>query len=148
LRSSRDINGNAPSNANEYITVYSKNKLCLNNVYHPKLVIEYKNQSKIKNTGRTNIKGYLLIQVQFKVSGEWVVANDTINETSSRTINREGQFGLDTVFNGIVNTRDLDEYGDGTYRVYAAFRDPDGDVLVCDDESLLEAWYEFEIDTS
>jgi len=35
--------------------------------------------------------------------------------------------------------------GEVPYRVYAAFRDPDGDVLVCDDEPLLEAWYEFEV---
>jgi len=40
----------------------------------------------------------------------------------------------------------LDLYhGSGTYRVYAAFRDPDGDVLVCDDDSLLEATYEFTV---
>ena len=32
--------------------------------------------------------------------------------------------------------------------IWATFRDPDGDVLICDDESLLEAWYEFEVDTS
>jgi len=55
---------------------------------------------------------------------------------------------LDTIFNGLVNTSNLSEFGDGTYRVYAAFRDPDGDVLVCDDETVLEAWYEFEVDTS
>jgi len=54
---------------------------------------------------------------------------------------------LDIIFNGLVSTDDL-THGDGTYRVYAAFRDPDGDVLVCDDESLLEAWWEFEVDTS
>jgi len=33
----------------------------------------------------------------------------------------------------------------GTYRVYVAFRDPDGNVLVCDDDSLMEATYEFTI---
>ena len=31
----------------------------------PKLVIEYRNQSKINNTGSTNISGYLLMQVQY-----------------------------------------------------------------------------------
>ncbi len=54
---------------------------------------------------------------------------------------------LDIIFNGLVSTDDL-THGDGTYRVYAAFRDPDGDVLICDDETVLEAWYEFEVDTS
>ena len=39
-------------------------------------------------------------------------------------------------------------FGDGTYRVYTAFRDPDGDVLLCNDESLLEETYEFTITTS
>ena len=53
---------------------------------------------------------------------------------------------LDIIFNGLVITSDH-THGDGTYRVYATFRDPDGDALVCDDESLLEAWYEFEVDT-
>jgi hypothetical protein len=28
-------------------------------------------------------------------------------------------------------------------KVMQIFRDPDGDILVCDDDSLLEAWYEF-----
>jgi hypothetical protein len=45
---------------------------------------------------------------------------------------------------GLVNTNDL-SHGSGTYRVYAAFRDPYGDVLVCDDGSLLEASYEFTV---
>ena len=103
-------------------------------------------QSKIKNTGSTNFSGYLLIQVQFynETSEGWVVADDTINETFTRTINAGSQFGLDTVFNGNVNTSSLiASFGNGTYRVYACFRDPDGDVLVCDDETLMEDSYEF-----
>ena len=56
-----------------------------------------------------------------------------------------GQLGLDTVFNGLVNTNDL-SHGNGAYCVYAAFRDPEGDVLICDDDSLFEASYEFTID--
>jgi len=104
-------------------------------------------QSKIVNSGSTNFSGYLLIQVQYNNSGTWVVDNDTINETTPRTINVGEQLALDLIFNGEVSTNDLSN-GDGTYRVYATFRDPDGDALVCDDESLLEAWYEFEVDTS
>jgi hypothetical protein len=106
------------------------------------------NQSKIKNTGSTNIKGYLLIQVQYykTTNSTWIVADDTINETTPRTINSDGQFGLDTVFNGNVNTTYLiNNFGTGTYRIYAAFRDPDGDVLVCDDETLLEVSYQFTV---
>jgi hypothetical protein len=52
--------------------------------------------------------------------------------------------GLDTVFNGLVSTGDLSN-GNGTYRVYAAFCSPGGSVLVTDDEIVLAAWYEFEV---
>jgi hypothetical protein len=92
------------------------------------------------------------VQVQFynTTLETWVLANDTINETTMRTINSSDVLALDTIFNGLVNTSSdlLSSFGDGTYRVYAAFRDPEGDVLVCDDESLLEASYEFTITTS
>jgi len=105
-------------------------------------------QSKIKNTGSTNISGYLLMQVQYyNATQGWVVDNDTINETNPRTVAAGDQLALDLIFNGNVTTSDLVN-GDGTYRVYAAFRDEEGDVLVCDDESLLEAWYQFTVDTS
>jgi len=143
LRSSRDISGIAPT-GNEYVVVHSGNNPGLSK---PKMIIEYRNQSKIKNTGSTNISGYLLIQVQYNDSGDWVVDNDTINETTTRTINASDQLALDLIFNDLVSTDDLMN-GDGTYRVYTAFRDPDGDVLICDDETLLAAWYEFEVDTS
>ncbi|MGF3553884.1 MAG: hypothetical protein ACQXXF_01225, partial [Thermoplasmatota archaeon] len=93
-------------------------------------------------TGSTNITGYLLMQVQYKEGEEWVVDHDTVDEVSPREINVGGQLALDTIFNGLVNTNDL-SYGSGLYRVYAAFRGPVGDVLVCDDGSLLDAWYEF-----
>jgi len=51
---------------------------------------------------------------------------------------------LDTVFNGLINTNDLTQ-GSGTYRIYAAFRDPDENILKCDDETELVATYEFTI---
>jgi hypothetical protein len=112
-------------------------------------------QSKIVNTGSTHIKGYLLIQVQFynASNSTWVVADDTVNESSPRTIywndtgGTPGQhiLALDTIFNGLVNTQGLSEFGNGTYRVYAAFRDPNGNVLMCDDDTELVATYEFTI---
>jgi hypothetical protein len=104
-------------------------------------------ESKIENTGSTNISGYLLIQVQFynTTNSTWVVADDTINETTPRTINSGSQLGLDTVFNGLLDTSDFSDYGNGTYRIYAAFRNPDGNVLVCNDKTELEATYEFTI---
>jgi hypothetical protein len=109
-------------------------------------------ESEIENTGSTNISGYLLIQVQYynASSEEWVVDNDTVNESSPRIVyGNTGPVGqnvlaLDTIFNGLVKTSDL-THGDGLYRVYAAFRDPNGNVLVTDDETLLEAWYEFDV---
>jgi hypothetical protein len=103
------------------------------------------NQSKIVNTGFTNFSGYLLMQVDYLEGEEWVLDTVVVDETSTRTILVGGQLGLDTVFNGLVNTNDLN-HGGGTYRVYAAFRDAYGDVLVCDDDSLLEASYEFTVD--
>ena len=105
-------------------------------------------ESMVENTGSTDIMGYLLIQVQYYNSSLecWVVAYDTVNETDLRTINSSEVLGLDTVFNGQVNTSDLlSSFGCGSYRVYAAFRDPDGNVLVCDDDSLMEVSYEFTI---
>jgi hypothetical protein len=110
-------------------------------------------QSKIVNTGTTSIKGYLLIQIQFynTTTSTWFVDNDTTNETIPRTIHWPGYdtpnmdvLALDTIFNGLVNTNDLTQ-GSGTYRIYAAFRDPDGNILKCDDETELVATYEFTV---
>ena len=104
-------------------------------------------QSKIKNTGSTNISGYLLMQIHYynTTSTAWEDAYYVVNETTPRTINASDQFGLDTLFNGIVNSSELSSYGNGTYRVYAAFRDPYWNVLECDDSTKLEATYEFTI---
>jgi hypothetical protein len=141
LRSSRDINGKTPT-GNEYVNVYTDE--FLGTGYQPKLVIMYRNQSKIKNTGSTDIKGYLLIQVQFynSTQGIWVVDTDKFNETASRTIISGSQLALDAIFNGQINASDL-QHGTGMYRVYAAFRDPEGNILRTDDGVELKAWWEF-----
>ncbi len=102
-------------------------------------------QSKIKNTGSTNIKGYLLIELQYYENNSWIFVDDAVNETTPRTINSSGQFGLDTVFNGLLNTSMLTYFGNGTYRVYAAFRDPDGNILKCNDDTELFATRQFTI---
>ncbi|HVQ01398.1 MAG TPA: PKD domain-containing protein [Candidatus Thermoplasmatota archaeon] len=142
LRSNRDINGTTPT-GNEYVTVYASEQ---GNGYQPKLVIAYRNQSKIKNTGSTDIKGYLLIQVQFHPptggSGTWIMDNDTVNETSSRTITSGSQLGLDTIFNGKIRVSDL-KHGTGIYRVYTAFRDPNGNILKTSSGVELKAWWQF-----
>jgi hypothetical protein len=54
-------------------------------------------------------------------------------------------FALDSVFNGLMNTNSLSSFGNCTYRVYVALCDPDGDVLVCDDDTELVATYEFTV---
>jgi len=145
LRSSRDISGTEPT-GNEYVNVHSSEFL---GMCPPKLVINYRNQSKIKNTGSTNIKGYLLIQVQFYNSSQakWVLDNDTINESTPRIISASGsgsgsQLGLDTIFNGHVRASDL-THGTGTYRVFTAFRDPDGNILKTNTGVELKAWWQF-----
>ena len=103
-------------------------------------------QSKIENTGSTNITGYLLMQIEFWNSTEelWVLADSTIDETSPRTIDIGDVLALDTIFNGKVDTYNLTkDFGNGTYRVYASFRDPDGKILVCDNDTEMIATYEF-----
>jgi hypothetical protein len=143
LRSSRDINAKTPTGA-EYVNVHSSEFL---GMCPPKLVINYRNQSKIKNTGSTTIKGYLLIQVQFYetskgVAPRWVVDNDTVNETFTRTINTGQQLSLDAIFNGLIRASNL-QHGTGTYRVYTAFRDPDCNILRTNDNVELVAWWQF-----
>jgi hypothetical protein len=140
LRSSRDINGTTPT-TKEYVDVYSKEK---GTSYAPKLIIHYRNQSKIKNTGSTDIKGYLSIQIQYYYEQSWYDVEDVINETSTRTIIAGNQLPLDIIFNGLVNTSDI-SFDNGTYRVYAVLRDPYGDALVGNDNQVLVGFYEFHL---
>jgi parallel beta-helix repeat protein len=143
LRSSRDISGTTPT-GNEYVNVYSANAPTTG--YVPKLIITYRNQSKIKNTGSMDIKGYLLLQIQYfnATNSSWIVDNETVDETLPRKIRRGEQLGLDTIFNGLVNTWNL-SHGNGAYRVYAAFRDSSGNVLQINDSVLLNASFEFNV---
>jgi hypothetical protein len=106
-------------------------------------------ETKIENTGSTNISGYLFIQVQYyhDLFEDWVGANDTIVEDTPRTINAGGYLALDSIFNGIVNSSKLC-YGNGTYRIYVALRDPNDNVLKNNDNSPLENGYSFETHTS
>jgi hypothetical protein len=140
LRSSKDINGYAPT-GNEYISFYTSEQGA---EYTPKLIINYRNQSKIKNTGLTNIKGYILTQVQFYNTTQetWVVEDDTVNETSPTAIEMDYQLPLDRLFNDQIMASDL-KNGEGLYRVYTEFRDPSGNVLRTNDGTELKAWWEF-----
>jgi len=101
-------------------------------------------QSKIENTGETNISGYLLMQVQYynETSENWILDIEVVNQSITQRINVSEQLGLDKFFNGEVQTNDL-TYGDGTYRVYTAFRDPEGNILRTDDDIDLVSWWQF-----
>ena len=102
-------------------------------------------QSKIKNTGNTDISGYLLFEVHYynETSEEW--EDDLYYEVpESRVINSGEELGLDVFFNGYLNTSAL-SFGNGTYRVYVAFMDNEGNILVTDDETELFATYEFTV---
>jgi hypothetical protein len=99
--------------------------------------------SEINNTGDTNNSGYLLMQIQYNDSGTWIVEDDTINETTPRTINSSEYLELQDIFNGIVNTSVNLSHGSGVYRVYVALRDPNGNVLINDDSTYMNASYEF-----
>jgi chitodextrinase len=107
-------------------------------------------QSKIENTGSTNFTGYLLMQIEYynTTNSTWILEQVVVNESTPRTINAGCTLALDTIFNPYNVSTSSFTNGDGTYRVYAAFRDPDGDVLVCDDETLLEDSYQFTVSTS
>ncbi len=140
LRSNKDINKIAPTGS-EYVNVYSNE---FSGMLPPKLVINYRNQSKINNIGSTDIRGYLLIQVQFynTSQGEWQLDDGFLNETSPRIINSSSQFGLDTVFNGNIRASDL-QHGTGTYCIFVALRDLQGNVLRTDGGRELSAWWLF-----
>ena len=102
-------------------------------------------QSKLVNTGSYNISGYLYVVVDYLNGSTWELVDTTINETTARTINASDTLALDSLFNGLVFIDDLNR-GNGTYRVYASFRDIYWNALVCDDDTVLETWHEFEVD--
>lgn len=141
LRSSRDIIPTAPDRT-EYVTI-TTHEYPLD--CGPTLTMIYRNQSKIKNTGISDIKGYLLIQVQQfdSRSGTWKTVDDTIDEQTPRTITHGNQLALDSIFNGRVNTHFLP--GSGLYRVYAAFQDPLGNILVDSNGNHLVSTYQFTV---
>jgi PKD repeat protein len=101
-------------------------------------------QSKIENTGETNISGYLLMQVQYydDFSEQWVLDTEVENQSTRQVVNISEQLGLDQFFNGEVKAEEL-THGAGTYRVYVAFRNPEGNILRTDDDVELVSWWEF-----
>jgi hypothetical protein len=104
-------------------------------------------ESKIENTGSTNFTGYLLMQIEFynTTNSTWLIEQVVVNETTPRTINASDVLALDTIFNPYNVSTSSFTNGNGIYRVYAAFRDPNGNVLVCDDETIFEDGYHFTV---
>ncbi|MEA3255725.1 MAG: hypothetical protein U9Q22_07830 [Candidatus Altiarchaeota archaeon] len=100
--------------------------------------------SQITNLGDTNISGYLLMLVQRNDSGIWTNLSTVVSDASSRIINQSQDLDLSEIWDtyGGWNTND---YTDGEYRVYVAFRNPDNDTLQNDDGSLMLASYVFNI---
>jgi hypothetical protein len=76
------------------------------------------------------------------VPEEWVLDVEVVNQSTRQFINIGEQLGLDQFFNGEVNTEEL-THGTGMYRVYATFRDPEGNILTTDDEVELVTWWQF-----
>jgi hypothetical protein len=108
-------------------------------------------QSKIVNNGMYPLQGCLLVQVQFfnTTTQQWVKSCDVYNWTDPDVFKAGQQVALDTIFNGYVDTTSLIAlYGYGMYRVYAALRDQNGHVYVLDDETKLEATWNFTITSS
>jgi parallel beta-helix repeat protein len=143
LRSGWDIVGDDPSSiGDEYVVIGGGD-----GSYSPYLDIDYHfTQSKIVNCGSYDISGYLLMQVHYYNSSldRWIVDHTVIEENTSRRINSSDTLALDTLFNGLLNSWNL-SYGSGLYRVYAALCDSDGYVLRCDDDSFVEASWEFDV---
>jgi hypothetical protein len=109
-------------------------------------------ESKIYNSGNTNISGYLSMIVEYynSTSEEWETEMGVIDK-SYVVINSGEKLGLDTLFNPEnVNTSSF-THGNGTYRVYAMLQDPNGNILF--DGTLgfvegaddLKTWYEFTV---
>ncbi len=143
LRSNWDIAFDDPAFfGDEYVVLGSSESS-----FAPYLEIDFHpTQSKIVNAGAYDITGYLLMQIHYYKSSlqRWIVDHTIIEESSPRRINSSETLALDTLFNGQVNTWNL-SYDSGLYRVYAAFCDANGFVLRCDDDTFVEASWEFDV---
>ncbi|NOR84864.1 hypothetical protein GQ473_01995, partial [archaeon] len=108
----------------------------------PLIGIEEKNnESKLLNTESTTVQGYLIMQVQQFVSGTWSVVDTVYN--SLKTIVSNSELTIHDLWNSIGWNTEKNE--SGLYRVYAAFRDPFGNVLKNDNNENISSVYEFNI---
>ena len=104
-------------------------------------------QSRIYNKQTDNpITAHVLMKVEYYniTTSSWVLEETIYN--ASQQITTETNLKLDDLFNGSWHTTDNASNGDGTYRVYVAYTDPYGTVLVNSDGSFMNDSYNFTID--
>ncbi|RME53525.1 DUF2341 domain-containing protein [Candidatus Woesearchaeota archaeon] len=103
--------------------------------------------SRIRNTLAYPFRGVLFLEVQFNSSEGWiteeVIVDDAANGTV-RTVQDYNILNLADIWlaNGAFNTLTRE---DGLYRVYAAFKDVHGNVIVTNNGTPLNATAEFNI---
>ncbi|MBD3155769.1 MAG: DUF2341 domain-containing protein, partial [Candidatus Aenigmarchaeota archaeon] len=104
--------------------------------------------NKLKNTGSTDIFGYLVMEIQTNTSGEWEWISTQINDTNietKRSISTGENLDLSYVWNSSLwNTTSENS---GHYRLNFAFNDPYGNVLTNDTNDPINKTYEFYVDT-
>lgn len=105
-------------------------------------------KSMANNTGNTDIKGYLLMKVEYwdSDSGSWQHIETIVNDSSPRKVSFSQPLALDIIWEN-AGAWKTEEVKDGTYRIYVALRNPEGKVLNNQDNSTMESSYNFTVDT-
>ncbi|MBN2101901.1 MAG: DUF2341 domain-containing protein, partial [Candidatus Aenigmarchaeota archaeon] len=101
----------------------------------------------LQDVGSTNMSGYLLVKIQQNSGGGWVdfatIIND-ISDSTTRTINTSIPLNITKLWNDIGGWN-TDRYQNGSYRIYASFLDPSGNVLYSDDRGYMTYIHNFTI---
>ena len=102
--------------------------------------------SRIINTGATNISGYLLMQVQKNDTGEIIATqiNDT-NTGTKRVINSGAYLELSKIWDS--NPWNADSQTTGYYKIYVALTDSNENILTDDAGESINKSYVFVVDT-
>ncbi len=99
------------------------------------------NQSKIVNNGTTNSTFRILMKTQYNNSGTWI--DEDVVYNSSHTLTTSNQIKLDTLWNPTNYAASSLDNGNGTYRVWAAITDPNGNILNNTNGTQILATYNF-----
>ncbi len=105
-------------------------------------------ESKIVNTGTTNITGFVYIEAQYFDEGyqEWLPDVTVVNETQLRQIGVGGVLPLDEIFNAQELRANELHPENVPHRLVVTLQDSDGNILRCDDGRLMMASWEFTVD--